>query len=671
MNIYENPFYILGASLRDNRRRILALSEEKSLLLDSDKCLDARNALTNPQKRLSAEMSWFPGCSPKKTEEIVQYITSQKSENHPAIIETSSLEPIAKLNILINCFNFFCFNDNVEIAHAISDLNETFENLDANRVLFIINEDRTASGFPAIEKVTQIEEELHNIRHEIQSIINSRLTILPLNQYTKLVTMIAEDFVAANNDSSGAILDDIIDAYEINIQADMGESKERIVSLVNEIKADMNTKSLDSSINELILQTNQWDLLAQPLQVNAKAKGTRQEDSEELARLIRDFAVDLHNTQGKTAQSLQLVYMLKEVFTELPDFTELLEKDAETLKMLQAEQEEEEEDTREELSRNRLDKQYSVSVDAGNIAVPRFCTCCLKPTELTEHVSAQATEIQQAASFEMPICSECLKHRKTATFRKWWLILSIAVVAIVSVPVLSFNVDVNSNEFWVYSFVIAMTATLFGSLIIRLPKLSCKHSTNQQSVWMSGIDASGEVTFTFTNWRYAKLFAEANNADLYESRRRNRVKSTAFIKSIDHPIKTLFITLGVAGAVILVIGNSIPFVTGYANSGNDSAVDSSISSESANTQTKQQKLDAMEKDLDSRKKAIQGLESQLNGLSSDLGNYKSRYDSNPNSTNADLYNNTLDKYNNLYDDYNNAINAYNELVEEYNNLEKS
>ena len=59
MDLLENPFHILSASPRDNRRRIMELADERSLLLDSGKCMQARSDLTNPRKRLSAEIAWL------------------------------------------------------------------------------------------------------------------------------------------------------------------------------------------------------------------------------------------------------------------------------------------------------------------------------------------------------------------------------------------------------------------------------------------------------------------------------------------------------------------------------------------------------------------------------------------------------------------------------------
>lgn len=48
MNIFENPFYILGASTKDNRRKISDLAEEKGFLYDPNTVEEARNALIIP-----------------------------------------------------------------------------------------------------------------------------------------------------------------------------------------------------------------------------------------------------------------------------------------------------------------------------------------------------------------------------------------------------------------------------------------------------------------------------------------------------------------------------------------------------------------------------------------------------------------------------------------------
>jgi hypothetical protein len=57
MDLLQNPFHMLNATPRDNRRRIMELADERSLLLDARECIQARSDLTNPRKRLSVEIA--------------------------------------------------------------------------------------------------------------------------------------------------------------------------------------------------------------------------------------------------------------------------------------------------------------------------------------------------------------------------------------------------------------------------------------------------------------------------------------------------------------------------------------------------------------------------------------------------------------------------------------
>ena len=77
MKITENPFYLLGATPRDNRQKIQDLVDEKMLELDSTVCAEARQTLTNPRKRLSAEIAWFPGVSIRQINTIIIELVHQ------------------------------------------------------------------------------------------------------------------------------------------------------------------------------------------------------------------------------------------------------------------------------------------------------------------------------------------------------------------------------------------------------------------------------------------------------------------------------------------------------------------------------------------------------------------------------------------------------------------
>lgn len=74
MDILDNPFFVLGATTRDDRRRIMGLAEEKSLLSKEEVAAEASSALTNPRKRLAAEVGWFPGMSPSRVSELLKLL---------------------------------------------------------------------------------------------------------------------------------------------------------------------------------------------------------------------------------------------------------------------------------------------------------------------------------------------------------------------------------------------------------------------------------------------------------------------------------------------------------------------------------------------------------------------------------------------------------------------
>jgi hypothetical protein len=93
----------LGVTTRDDRRRIVELAEEKSLELDHDVCQKARSDLTNPRSRLSVEMAWLPGVSPRKASQLVENLL----HNPMAIREESGLPTLAHLNLLAAAFELW------------------------------------------------------------------------------------------------------------------------------------------------------------------------------------------------------------------------------------------------------------------------------------------------------------------------------------------------------------------------------------------------------------------------------------------------------------------------------------------------------------------------------------------------------------------------------------
>ena len=96
MDLLQNPFYILNATQRDNRHKIMELAEERSLLSDADACMAARAVLTNPRKRLSAEIAWLPGVTPERIYDILLLLESSVG-NRLGCDKARSIPPVDSL----------------------------------------------------------------------------------------------------------------------------------------------------------------------------------------------------------------------------------------------------------------------------------------------------------------------------------------------------------------------------------------------------------------------------------------------------------------------------------------------------------------------------------------------------------------------------------------------
>ena len=81
MDILKNPFYILGATPRDDRHRIMDLAEERSLLSDADECMTAQSTLIHPRRRISAEVAWLLGVDPDLSDEVLNRLNTPKPES--------------------------------------------------------------------------------------------------------------------------------------------------------------------------------------------------------------------------------------------------------------------------------------------------------------------------------------------------------------------------------------------------------------------------------------------------------------------------------------------------------------------------------------------------------------------------------------------------------------
>lgn len=329
-HLQKNPFALLGVTTRDDRRRIVELAEEKSLELDHDACQKARSDLTNPRTRLSAEMAWLPGVSPRKAAQLVSVLHSD-----PMIIrEESGLPTLAHLNLLAAAFEAVDGNDSADdIAEFIQEMAHLVDDLSAEQVLRDINEDRSVSGFPEVKGVDQVEAELSERKRYYRNAIKDALNRLSPVLLVEAMTILVDGITFGGEDHAPELIDELVDSYAVETQGFLQKEAENVQKL---IKAAMDSAKSGESVVKPIVDkleavARNWDMVAQPIQLSAKARGIDHEPSLEIAYSIRSLAIDLFNEHDMLSQSQRLTGLIQELFAELPEVSEQAEQDVEAL----------------------------------------------------------------------------------------------------------------------------------------------------------------------------------------------------------------------------------------------------------------------------------------------------------------------------------------------------
>ena len=329
-SLKSNPFCVLQVTTRDGSHKIVEAAEERSLFIDHDLCQKARSDLTNPRTRLAAEMAWMPGVAPRMAEKMIQAL-----EDDPISARgESGLPELAKANLMAAAFELVKDSEPADsIAEFIRDFCWTVEIIDSEEVLRDINEDRAISGFPEVRSLDAVEEELAERRKFYKSILKGLLDRMDPGKLIEIMTDAVETATDCGEDQGPALLDDLVDSYEIETQSFLQKEYENLSALVKSAKeaAPRGESAVSPIIDRLERVARNWDRVAQPIQVSAKSRGIVHRQSRDVAFELRGLGIDLNNEHDMLHQAHRMTELLREIFAEVPDVAERLDEDAEAI----------------------------------------------------------------------------------------------------------------------------------------------------------------------------------------------------------------------------------------------------------------------------------------------------------------------------------------------------
>ncbi len=332
--LHRTAFGILGATTRDNRRRIVELAEDKSLTLDSEICTKARSDLSNPRNRLSAEVAWLPGLSPKRAN---AYCVLLRQDIDDFVYSADDENPLVRANLIAAALELFDPAIGVDDwAKWILELALEADKIDSTDVLRTINEDRAIAGFPEIQVLDAVEAEMSARRRYYKDTINEAMDRLPTAKMIQVITNVVETATGFGTEPAPILIDELIDSFEVGVRPFLDKEADNVRELVKSTHALAGVKLGGERVVKPLLDkleqvVRNWDKVAKPIQMNRKMQGIEHEQSKALAYEIRSVGIDLFNKHGMLEQAQRVTNLLQEVFSELPEVVDRLNGDAKAI----------------------------------------------------------------------------------------------------------------------------------------------------------------------------------------------------------------------------------------------------------------------------------------------------------------------------------------------------
>ena len=333
-----NPFAVLGASVRDERRRLVELTDRGALMGDEVACRSALTTLSNPRTRLAAEVSWLPRVAPARSETLLTTV-----KDAPASVrDVAGLPSLAVSNLLAAAIERLDIEQTAdEWTRWIVALARASHAIDASEVMRDINEDRSISGIPPVSGQQLVEEALADQRRYHRGTIIDAMKRMKSRTLLDAFTRAVQDTTTNGRDPAPPLVEELGAEYELQASAALSKGADGLVKVIDATRqaAPLGRDAVDRHLSVIETLARRWDVLAQPIQLLHMTRGLTHQASSRLAYAIRSLAVDLVNDHGMIDEGARLTHLLAEVFAELPDVVERLDQDAEALEGLSEQRE--------------------------------------------------------------------------------------------------------------------------------------------------------------------------------------------------------------------------------------------------------------------------------------------------------------------------------------------
>ena len=310
MEVNENAFDLLGVTPEDGIARINDAKDDKSWVDEPNESMyeAARETLTNPRKRLQAEVPWF------------------LKNSNSAFSLMNEVQNCRGADIRLVVQKIVALDDEYKEALQEESLNDIYTDI-------IIS--RKKAGISADIEQADIKEALSQLLEEgAKAAIDTLLRKCSTQEAAQIGNVIAKEMIQPGigkyPKKYGDCIRFFIDLYNMKVQNELDTRSEKI-------QQDIEAAKVYTSVAQLspLFQEIEWfDYLAQPLQLYFEDQGQadKQSQSEDIAGSLRKLSLFYHNERQLTELSIAVTEKAMQVFAENPKVLQQLQEDDEILK---------------------------------------------------------------------------------------------------------------------------------------------------------------------------------------------------------------------------------------------------------------------------------------------------------------------------------------------------
>ncbi len=367
--LLKNPFYQLGVSVLDNGLKIYEQAAIHTGPYGQHELQEACRILTEPDRRLAAELAWISGLSPEATARLVKYFHGDSGwggkyslirfgNNLPALSETNCLAALLEV----------CDGDADQAGDAIVDLASAICSLDTDRIMADFNKSRQKADFPSIVSIGEVEKGLEIQKRYYMATVDNLLEQV----FTEQIDEVMSSMVARCGSDRYPFIDAVLEKYERKTNVSLQAGAEQISQLVKKLTENKaySLEANDPLLDELNKAVLAWNLAAKPLRANLAEYGLPHELSREV--YLGGFRILLLLISSKRyEQSSRLLESMQKSFEDVPEHVAKLAEVEQIIQKNRAEHEnlQRERKTAALQDRNKIPEPVGIAVDARNQAL--------------------------------------------------------------------------------------------------------------------------------------------------------------------------------------------------------------------------------------------------------------------------------------------------------------